>query len=101
MAKSAKSKKRGGFLPRGTDVILRRLGVQAGGLLVIALGLGLAAALVTYNPHDPSLNTAVAGAPVANAIGRTGALAADALLQTLGLAAWLPALALLVWGARL
>ncbi len=101
MAKSATRKKQGGFLPRGTDVILRRLAMQAGGLVVIAVGLGLAAALVTYDPRDPSFNTAAVGGPVANAVGRTGAYGADALLQAFGLAAWLPALALLVWGGRM
>ncbi len=100
MAKAAARRRPAGFLPHGTGPILRRLGNQFFGLVMIALGLAAVAALVTYDPRDPSLNTAATGA-VANALGRGGGYGADALLQTLGLAAWLPALAVVVWGARL
>ncbi|MFZ0847425.1 MAG: DNA translocase FtsK 4TM domain-containing protein, partial [Pseudolabrys sp.] len=101
MAKAAARKAPAGFLPHGAAPALRRLGSQALGLLSIALGLALIAALVTYDPRDPSLNTAAVGGAVANALGRAGAYGADAFLQLLGLAAWLPSFALIVWGARL
>src|SRR5262249_33866962 len=85
MAQAAARKKQGGFLPRGADAVLRRLAMQALGLVVIAVGLGIIASLLTYDAHDPSFNTAtVATGTVANAVGRIGSHVADALLQALG-----------------
>ncbi len=81
MAKAAARKKQGGFLPRGAEAVLRRMAVQAIGLVVIAVGLGIIAALLTYTTHDPSYNTATGSGPIANALGRTGSYVADALLQ--------------------
>lgn len=43
--------------------------------------------LLSYHPADPSLNTAT-GAQVQNWLGGTGAVFADILIQSLGLAAW-------------
>ncbi len=99
MAK-ALHRKEGGFLPAGAEALLRRWAVQGAGVLLIALGLALTFGLGSYEPRDPSLNTA-AQAPIANMTGTVGALAADLLLQTIGPAAWLLALALLVWGGRM
>lgn len=70
------------------------------GLLLLLLAAALVAALVSYTPLDPSLNTATARAP-ANLAGAAGALVADALLQAVGIAAVLPALLLAGWGLRL
>ncbi|TAL28070.1 MAG: DNA translocase FtsK [Alphaproteobacteria bacterium] len=66
-----------------------------------AAGLMLLAALVTYDPKDPSLNTAAAAETVHNILGRAGSYAADLLLQTLGLAAALFGIALAIWGYRI
>ena len=70
-------------------------------------GIGLAAlaifwlvALSTYNPLDPSLDTATAS-HAANLAGPPGALLADAMLQGFGLAGALPGLALLAWAWRI
>ena len=90
-----------GFLPAGATAQLKRWGWQAAGLVVMTLGLGLAAALGSYSSQDPSLNTAPHGGPVHNMLGQGGAVLADLMLQMAGFAAWLPALALLVWGGRL
>ena len=56
------------------------------GGVTAALGLGLALALATYNPGDPSLDAAAAGAAT-NLLGDPGATLADACLQALGLGA--------------
>ena len=101
MAKAAVRKKQSGFLPRGAREMLGRLAFQAGGLAIMAIGLALAAAIVTYDARDPSLNTASVGGVIANALGRTGSYTSDALLQTFGPGAWLPAFALLIWGGRM
>ena len=71
-------------------------------LSAIALGVAglvLLVALASYNPHDPSLNTATSR-PATNLAGAPGAAAADVLLQSFGLAGALPGLALLAWGWR-
>jgi S-DNA-T family DNA segregation ATPase FtsK/SpoIIIE len=70
------------------------------GFALGALGLALLLALLTYNPADPSLDTATGGA-ARNLAGAPGAFAADLLLQFLGLAGTLPGLALLAWAWRI
>jgi DNA segregation ATPase FtsK/SpoIIIE, S-DNA-T family len=77
----------------------RRLWEGLGAALVIACFL-VAVALLTYNPADPSFNTAGDAAP-ANFLGRDGADIADMLVQSLGLAAFLIPLILLGWAFRL
>ena len=67
------------------------------GGLVAAFGVALATAFITYNPDDPSLNVASAQAPE-NALGGGGAVLADIGLQSLGMAAALAALLLVVCG---
>ncbi|MDP3852336.1 DNA translocase FtsK [Phenylobacterium sp.] len=67
------------------------------GGLIAAAGLAFAVALVTYNAADPSLNAASAIAPV-NALGGPGATAADAGVQSLGLAAGVAALLMVLFG---
>lgn len=91
---------RGGFLPRGAVDGLRRAAVRAGGASLLALALALAVALVTADPRDPSLNTAVDG-PVFNALGPVGAAVADLLYQFFGLGAAIAVLVAVAWGARL
>ena len=69
-------------------------------MALAAAALALAATLLTYHPGDPSLNTATPQ-PAANLLGHPGAITADLLLQSFGLAAALPPLALLAWAWRL
>jgi S-DNA-T family DNA segregation ATPase FtsK/SpoIIIE len=77
----------------------RRLWEGLGAVLVIVCFL-VAVALFTYNPADPSLNTAGDATP-SNFLGRDGALVADCLVQSLGLAAFIIPLILLGWALRL
>jgi S-DNA-T family DNA segregation ATPase FtsK/SpoIIIE len=77
------------------EAVLRVLGVGLMGLC-----LAVAAALITYTPSDPSMNTAGEG-PIGNLLGAPGALVADLLLQWGGLALVFPLLALALWGMRL
>jgi len=67
------------------------------GGVIAAMGLAFAVALVTYNAADPSFNAASAMAP-ANALGGPGATAADAGMQSLGLAAGVAALLMVLFG---
>ena len=100
---TARSKRlQSGFLPQGTTALFRRLAWQGGGLVVFTLGLALAALLASFDPQDPSWNTAaVPGRGAHNMLGVFGAYLSDILLQLLGLTAWLPALALFAWGGKL
>jgi S-DNA-T family DNA segregation ATPase FtsK/SpoIIIE len=77
----------------------RRLFEGLGSVLVLVCIL-LVLMLLTYNPADPSFNTAVDSTPE-NFLGRDGALVADVLVQGLGLAAFLIPLILLGWAFRL
>ena len=72
---------------------------------LVAIGVALAAvvllvALGSYNPHDPSLNTATS-LPTSNLLGAPGAVAADVLLQYFGAAGVLLPVAMLAWAYRL
>lgn len=67
------------------------------GGLVAALGVALAVAFATYNAGDPSLNAATGVAPT-NALGGPGAVLADLGVQSMGLAAGVAALIMVVLG---
>ncbi len=87
----------GAVFPAGTGGFMKRRLSEAGGLALLAAGAFAGLALATYSPGDPSFNSASAGEP-RNLLGFAGASVADALLQTLGLAAAVPVVALLAWG---
>jgi S-DNA-T family DNA segregation ATPase FtsK/SpoIIIE len=67
------------------------------GGLVAAAGVILAVAFTTYDAADPSLNAASAAQPT-NALGGLGAALADIGLQSLGLAAGVMALLMVLFG---
>src|SRR4051794_23108539 len=74
-----------------TPTASKRLNELVGFLLFVCATL-LFLALVSYNPVDPSLNTAAdppAGRPAHNWIGLAGAYSSDLLLQGLGAVAFL------------
>ena len=84
----------------GIATLFRRRFAELGGY-----GLGLASALlllllVSYDPSDPSLDTATTGV-THNLLGVPGAMLADLLLQFFGLASVLVVLALAAWSFRL
>ncbi len=88
------------FMPPGLAAGLRRRAVQLAGLALLAVGLAVAVALLSFNAGDPSFNRATAG-PARNLLSLPGAYLADLLLQTIGTAAALFALVPAVWGWRL
>jgi S-DNA-T family DNA segregation ATPase FtsK/SpoIIIE len=70
---------------------------EAVAVVFLFAGLFLLISLVSYNPFDPSWNTATLAAKPVNLMGRLGALLADFLLQTFGFAAYsIPVLILLL-----
>src|SRR5262249_49091644 len=88
------------FAPSGTRVFLRRRVSEIVGLSLLFLALVYLTALLSASGSDPSFNLASDG-PVHNLLGVPGAYAADLMLQSLGLASFLLALALAIWGLQL
>jgi S-DNA-T family DNA segregation ATPase FtsK/SpoIIIE len=80
-------------------LLVRRL-AEFGGLALALGAVALLVALASYDPLDPSLNTATTRAAT-NLAGPPGAIAADLLLQAFGAAAVLPSLAALAWAWRI
>ncbi len=78
---------------------MRRRAIETGGILLLALAIALFAALATYHPTDPSLNTASGNTPL-NLLAETGAVVSDLLLQSLGLSTTLAVLVMAAWGWR-
>lgn len=87
----------GTLLPEGgREYLKNRLSELAGISLLLASG-AYGAALITFNPSDPSFNSAASGPPT-NLLGNIGAIISDVALQSFGLAAWVPAIAVFAWG---
>jgi len=100
MARTLSSSSQGAVLPRGAVDFLKRRLAEAGGVALFAAAAALLAAVVSYAPGDPSLNSAADGA-ARNLLGPPGAYVADLLVQSLGVAGTLPAVVAAAWGWRL
>ncbi|WP_041247338.1 DNA translocase FtsK [Komagataeibacter medellinensis] len=79
---------------------LRERLTEAGGLGLWIVALCLTLALWSYDPRDPSANTA-SSQPPDNLLGRPGAYLADFMLQDFGIVGMLAIFCLLAWGWRL
>jgi len=90
----------GPLLPEGSSAFFARRVYELTGAGLIVLGASHLAALISYASTDPSWNAATDG-PVQNWLGTAGAIVADVMIQSLGLAATLPAIAVLAWGILL
>jgi S-DNA-T family DNA segregation ATPase FtsK/SpoIIIE len=87
------------LLPPGAREFLRRRLIEAGGCILIGLGAAHVLALMSFHRTDPSLNNAT-DSPALNLLGQPGAILADLMLQSLGLAGFLLGVILIVWGWR-
>ena len=72
-------------VPASVREFPKRRAAEIGGLLALAGVAGLTLALLTWSVSDPSLNHAT-NAPVHNLLGAPGAIAADLVMQFIGLA---------------
>ena len=90
----------GPLLPEGSSAFFSRRVSEVTGAGLLVLSAAYLTALASYAPKDPSLNSAADG-PVLNALGHPGAMVSDLMMQSFGLAAVLPALAVLAWGVLL
>jgi DNA segregation ATPase FtsK/SpoIIIE, S-DNA-T family len=88
------------FVPAGARVFLRRRVEEFTGLGLLILAAAYLAALLSASASDPSFNLATDG-PVHNLLGLPGAYVADLMLQSLGVAAFMLAFALAIWGLQL
>ena len=79
---------------------VRRFTRRSMGAILVALGIGVAVAIITYSSVDPSLTTA-AGGPPTNWLGAAGAYSSDLLLLLFGPAAALFLPLLILTGIRL
>ena len=73
----------GDFLPESARIFLQRRFQEFAGLSIIAATVALGACLATWSINDPSLNHATE-APVRNILGADGAIAADLMMQLIG-----------------
>ncbi len=80
--------------------LMSRRSAEFGGLLLGLFGLVVLVALATYDPRDPSFDTATSR-HVGNIAGQGGAILADILLQGFGIAGILPGVTMLAWGWRI
>src|ERR1700730_14867285 len=81
------------------EAVARRLRELAG-LGLIGLSGSASAALMTRSVQDPSLSHATSRA-IRNVLGYPGAIAADLLMQILGLGAIMLILPIAIWGWRM
>ena len=80
--------------------MVRRRLREVGGLALISLAMMAVLALATWSVRDPSLSHAT-NAPVRNLLGLPGAIAADLMMQLLGLGSLALLLPVAIWGYRL
>ncbi len=85
--------------PAIRELVGRRMAELSGVGMAMA-GIALLVALATYNPRDPSFNTATSQ-HATNLAGPVGSIIADFLLQGFGAAAILPGVAMLAWAWRI
>ncbi|MEP9379573.1 DNA translocase FtsK 4TM domain-containing protein [Aquabacter sp. CN5-332] len=88
------------LVPESARRALKRRSSQIAGVALLGVSLFCLAAMVTWSATDPSLSSA-SNAGVKNLLGRPGAIAADLLMQLLGLASLALLLSLAFWGWRL
>src|ERR1700759_4770231 len=88
------------FASPAVKALMTQRSAEFGGLLLGLAGLAILVALASYDPRDPSLNTATTR-HVSNLAGPGGAVLADILLQGFGVVAVLPGVAMLTWCWRL
>jgi S-DNA-T family DNA segregation ATPase FtsK/SpoIIIE len=88
------------FLSGQLGATLRRRLRELGGIALLSIAMMTALALATWSVHDPSLSHAT-DARVHNLLGRSGAIAADLMMQLLGLGSLALLLPIGIWGYRL
>jgi len=89
----------GQIFPDPVQTFVARRIIDITGIAFLLAGLCVTLALISYNPSDPSMNSAGDGS-VYNWLGRPGSYMADALIQSIGLGGFLLGLSLFMWGYK-
>ncbi|UXU75863.1 MULTISPECIES: DNA translocase FtsK [unclassified Paracoccus (in: a-proteobacteria)] len=97
---SWQAKHRDPLLDQTTRAALERRSKEGLGALLVALGVVIAAMLLSYSPDDPSFMSAT-DQEAQNYLGRPGAYIASALFMITGFGSWVLVLGALAWGLRL
>ncbi|MGH6868346.1 MAG: DNA translocase FtsK 4TM domain-containing protein, partial [Methylocella sp.] len=87
-------------IPESLRAFAMRRGAEVAGLGLLAATAGLGLALASWSVQDPSFNHAAAG-PVHNLLGAPGAVAADLVMQMLGVSVIAFLTPASFWGWRL
>ena len=87
------------LLDSNMQAAIEKRGKELIGIMLIVLGLMIAAMIGSYAPEDPNWWVST-DAPVQNWMGRPGASLTWAAFMVIGKGAWAISLVLLVWGAR-
>jgi S-DNA-T family DNA segregation ATPase FtsK/SpoIIIE len=87
-------------IPDALRAFLMRRGAELAGLGLIGFSAAIALALASWSVLDPSFNHAAPG-PVHNLLGAPGAVAADLIMQMLGVSAIAFLAPVSLWGWRL
>ncbi len=88
------------LLTEDARAILGRRMREVSGVLLLAMACATTISLASWSVSDPSLSHAVEG-PVRNLLGRPGAIAADLMMQLLGIASLGLVIPVALWGWRL
>tara|TARA_B100000886_G_scaffold339929_1_gene307003 strand:- start:3435 stop:5867 length:2433 start_codon:yes stop_codon:yes gene_type:complete len=99
MATNSKKLTRSNLLPDGAKQFVRNRFLEINGIIFMAISTAILLAILSYNPLDPSTNTASAK-PVSNWMGEIGSSFADVALQTFGIAITAFGFVIAIWGWR-
>ena len=103
-SRSSSRQKGPAFVPERIQAFAANRLVDGFGGAIALAGLAMIAALISYHPADPSMNTASAAdemlSGTQNWLGTPGAFMSDLFLQTLGIGSCVFALVLIALGAR-
>jgi S-DNA-T family DNA segregation ATPase FtsK/SpoIIIE len=99
-SKRRPQKERRKLLPGAVESGLKQILYRGYGLIIVAAACLAWASLATWSIYDPSFNNATQAAP-RNVLGSWGAILADLVMQSLGLAAIALFLPLAAWGWHL
>ena len=100
MATNSKNLGHRTIFPPGLSNFFKRRCAELLGLILLSLSGAMLLALISYNPVDPSMNTANSFEP-RNSLGDFGAMFADLSFQTIGVTIFIFALTVAVFGWKL
>ena len=99
MATNSKKLARSNLFPDGAKQFLRDRILEINGIIFMAISTAIVLAILSYNPLDPSTNTAT-GTPAANWMGEAGSSFVDVALQTFGISIAAFVVVIAIWGWR-